>query len=242
MNTILIFFAIKYQGNWDKIYQALETKEKVSLEEIKKIQLKIKKENWKIITIIDLEYPKKLKETYKPPFVLWLQGNLSLLNKKTICLTGNGFNPLVYRWLDEFVPQLALKATFVTGSYKGVDQQILSKAKNHGFIFVLANGINKPWINRSFKEKDLMITEYPPGTEVTKENLRNRNRLISALSQKLVIISSYINGPINNLVSNFLNLGKEIFCFSGDGSQTDGNSELIKQGSNLITQIEDLEL
>ncbi len=56
----------------------------------------------------------------------------------------------------------------------------------------------------------------------------------------LILFSSLKDGPINHLITNFLNLGKEIYCFPGDGSKQDGNSELIKQGANLITSIKDI--
>ena len=65
MNIILIYFSIKYKGDWDKIYKALEEKEKVSLEEITKTEENIKSNNWNIITIIDRDYPEKLKTAYK---------------------------------------------------------------------------------------------------------------------------------------------------------------------------------
>jgi len=69
MNIILIYFSIKYKGDWDKIYKALEDKEKVSLSEIQELENELKNYKWKIGTILDQDYPKRLKEAYKPPFV-----------------------------------------------------------------------------------------------------------------------------------------------------------------------------
>ena len=64
MNIILIYFSIKFKGDWDKIYKALEDKEKVTLKEITELEELIKKEKWNIITIIDKEYPEPLKQSY----------------------------------------------------------------------------------------------------------------------------------------------------------------------------------
>ena len=71
MNVILIYFARKYKGDWDKIYEALEKKEKVSISEIKETEKWISETKLRIVTILDVDYPRKLKQAYKPPFVLW---------------------------------------------------------------------------------------------------------------------------------------------------------------------------
>lgn len=240
MNIILIYFAIKYKGDWDKIYKALEEKEKVSLQEIKALEDKIKKEQWNVITIIDQDYPDQLKESYKPPFVIWLKGNTSLIKNKFITISGNEVDPISIQRLEKFMPEINKNQYLATASYKGLDHEIVKQSKK-GVLFVLANGIDKPYINSSIKAQDLMISEYPPESHVSKDRLRNRNRVLAAFSKYLILINSEKNGPINNLVTNFLNLGKEIYCFPGDGSNNDGNSELIKQGANLITGIKDVD-
>ena len=239
MNIILIYFSIKYKGDWDKIYKALEEKEKVSLEEITKTEEDIKSNNWNIITIIDRDYPEKLKTAYKPPFVIWLDGNKDLLKHNFISLTGNQENKMSNARIDNFVPEIEKSHRIVTSSFKGIDQKILSKSKE-GNLYILANGIDDPYTNSSIKKDDLLITEYPPETPPSKDGFRNRNRIIAAFAKSIILFTSLKNGPINNLITNFLNLGKEVYCFPGDGSDDDGNSELIKQGANLITGIKDI--
>ena len=239
MNNILVYFSIKYDGNWDKIYKALEEKEKVSLEEITKIEEKIKEKNWIIKTIIDNDYPNSLKHSYKPPFVLWITGNLNLIKKNFICVTGNQCDRNSLQRIKKFIPEINKEYFLVTGSYKGLDENILENTKK-GVMYILANGINSPWYNYEPKKEDILITEYPPNSKLSKEKLRNRNRLISSFGKSLILITSKKDGPINNLITNFLNLGKEVYCFPGEGTKEDGNSELIKQGAKLITNIEDV--
>ena len=65
MNDILAYFAIKYNGDWDEIYSAINRKEKVDLEE----KFILLSKCGKYITLLDNEYPSKLKGIYKPPFV-----------------------------------------------------------------------------------------------------------------------------------------------------------------------------
>lgn len=239
MNIILIYFALKYKGDWDAIYKALEDKEKVSLQEVKKLEEEIKEKNWVIKTILDIDYPVKLKEAYKPPFVLWIKGNYKLLNNKLVCATGNEVNDLDKQRLTKFAPELLKTYNVVSSSFKGVDQEI-ARLSNKPIVYVLPNGIDSPYANTELRDIDLLISEYPPEAHPTKNSFRGRNRIIASLAEMLILFSSKKDGPINNLVTNFLNVGKEIYCFPGDGSEGDGNSELIKQGANLITSIKDV--
>ena len=48
----------------------------------------IKKNNIELLTIYDNEYPKKLKEIYDPPVVLYVKGNKTILKEKSIAMVG----------------------------------------------------------------------------------------------------------------------------------------------------------
>lgn len=239
MNIILIYFAIKYKGDWDKIYKALEEKEKVTLEEIRNLEEKLKSSKWQIITILDMNYPNKLKEAYKPPFVIWYKGDINLLDNKFICATGNQVDSMTKDRIQKFVSEIEKNYLIINPSFKGVDELVMSESQKPNLV-ILANGLNDPYLNHQIKKTDLIMSEYPEDAHVSKDRLRNRNRLIAAFSETLILFTSKKDGPINNLITNFLNLGKEIYCFPGDGSEEDGNSELIKQGANLITSIKDI--
>ncbi|WP_434337459.1 DNA-processing protein DprA [Mesomycoplasma hyopneumoniae] len=71
-----------------------------------------------------------------------------------------------------------------------------------------------------------------------------RNRLVAALANFLVVYSIRKSGGSQNLVNYFLDFGKEIYCFfdKNDEDQLDyaGCSDLIYQGANWITEIKDV--
>lgn len=239
MNIILIYFSIKYKGDWDEIYKALENKEKVTLKEINALEKEIETKGWNIITIIDKDYPEPLKQAYKPPFALWLKGNKKLIKNGFIIITGNQEDELSSSRIKEFIPEVEKSHSLVTSFYKGIDEEIIKEAKD-GVLYILANGIEKLNVNLKIKNSDLLLTEYPPNALISKDKLRERNRIVAAFAKSLILITSKKDGPINNLITNFLNLGKDVYCFPGNGSKVDGNSELIKQGANLITGIKDI--
>ena len=62
---IVIALWIKCDGDWDKIYQMILKKEDIDVKEYLKDV-----DTTRYITILDEEYPKDLKMSYKPPFVL----------------------------------------------------------------------------------------------------------------------------------------------------------------------------
>ena len=66
MDEVLVYFAVKYEGNFQKILSALQNKERVSNEERKKV---IESINCKYTTIISDDYPNFLKEISCPPAI-----------------------------------------------------------------------------------------------------------------------------------------------------------------------------
>ena len=79
----LIALSVMKNGNWSKMYDILKDDihlKSLTEEEIKSSLLKIGKIN--VITILDETYPEGLKEMIRPPFVLYYQGDLTLLKKK----------------------------------------------------------------------------------------------------------------------------------------------------------------
>ncbi len=242
MNIILIHFAIKYKGDWDAIYKALEDKEKVTLKQLHYLEGLINKQLLKAITILDLDYPKQLKKAYKPPFVIFYEGDKKLLQEKFICATGNDVNEENKKWIDESIHKITSKNALVSSLYKGIDEYVYQENKGK-ICLVSASGLDQPFFTHPVKEhpNQIIISEYPKGTNVKKERLIARNRIIAAMSESMILFSSNKDGGIMNLVSHFLNQGKEIFCFPGTAKSNDGNTELIKQGANLITSIEEAE-
>jgi DNA processing protein len=58
MREILLYFSIKYLGDWNKIYKALEDKEDVDYELVTKYAVS---NTDRFITILDNDYPVQLK-------------------------------------------------------------------------------------------------------------------------------------------------------------------------------------
>lgn len=88
MNLVLIALSIKYASNFAKILNALENKDPVEQNLLNAIDEAIKTKQLQAITILDDEYPEALKTINNPPFVIFYQGNLELLNQNPLLVIG----------------------------------------------------------------------------------------------------------------------------------------------------------
>ena len=73
MEEILLYFALKYQGDFHAIMTAIENKEQVDKDEAKVLKARLKAH---YLTILSPLYPTSLKNIQCPPFVLFYHGNM----------------------------------------------------------------------------------------------------------------------------------------------------------------------
>lgn len=81
MEDVLLFFAMKYDGDSMKIYNALESHEKIDIELMKQYQKEIRYKN---THVMKQSYPDYLKKVDNPPILLFYEGNINLLHDDVI--------------------------------------------------------------------------------------------------------------------------------------------------------------
>lgn len=247
MNEILLYFSVKYEGDFELIFKAIMNKEKCDEESIKEVVNNI---NCLYTTIISDNYPKKLKHLHCPPFVLYYSGNLELINNKTIGVIGSRNNS---KFGEDFTNKLVTDLVennyvIVSGLAKGIDS-ISHEAciNNNGkTIAVLGNGIDNyyPYQNKDLQNEisrtGLVISEYPPFIKPKKEYFPKRNRIIAAISDSLIVVEAKRNSGTMITVNEALNLGKDIMCVPSRPSINSGCNYLIKNGAYLIEGVNDV--
>lgn len=87
MDNLISYFALKYNGNFESIYQALLNKEKIDYDLF--LQLK-KKLEYDYVTILDDRYPQLLKEISCPPFILFYKGDWNMIENQCCTVLGSG--------------------------------------------------------------------------------------------------------------------------------------------------------
>ena len=241
MEDIILYFVVKYEGDFDKIYYAIMSKEEVDYSKIKEIKENI---GCEYVTIISKKYPLKLKHLNRPPFIIFYKGNLSLLDNKCISIIGSRKNTNYgKRIAKQIVKELVINnICIISGLALGIDtiaheEALLNDGKT---IAVLGNGFNEyyPYINnriqKDIEKRGLLISEYPPNVKPNRTNFPKRNRIIAALGDALLVIEANKRSGTMITVNEALNLGKDIMCIPNKVDEDSGCNELIKNGAYLV--------
>lgn len=209
----------------------------------------------KEIKIGNIKYPQKLKEIYDPPTTIYVLGNDEILNEKAIAIVGARKATTYGKKVSlEMSKELSKKGiNIISGLALGIDTyahlgniQAQSLGKT---IAVLGSGIDKIYpkenielARKIIKSGGCIISEYPIGTEPQKKNFPQRNRIISGLSNGILVVeASKKSGAL--ITAEFgLEQGKEIFAIPGDimKQQSEGCNMLIKDGAKIVLSVEEI--
>lgn len=247
MREILLYFALKYAGDFKKIYDALEHHEKVDESQKKRLFGAV---DSSYVTIIDGDYPESLKKIDCPPFVLFYHGNLAWLKGDLIAIIGMR-QPSDYgiRAGKEFTSAIvALNWTTVSGMARGIDTivhettlEIQGKT-----VAVLGSGINLPYPRSNQKlyqkliQEHLVISEYPNLTAPIAANFPRRNRIIAGLAAKILVVEAKMRSGTMITVGYGLDQGKDIYAVPGRYDDYPGTNHLIFQGAGMVLKGRDI--
>ena len=220
---------------------------------IDNIMFYIKKNNIKVISINDKEYPESLKRIYDPPIVLYANGNLNLLNNKSIAIVGCRLCSVYGKIITKKLAyNLSVKnITIISGMARGIASyaHIGALEAKGSTIAVLGSGIdviypkeNERLYYEIIRNNGLILSEYIVGTKPIPINFPRRNRIISALSNGVLVTEAKIRSGSFITVDFALEQGKEIFSVPGNinSANSEGTNSLIKQGAKLVTCVEDI--
>lgn len=211
------------------------------------------KKIWPVITILDPHYPDSLKRLKQPPAVLFYRGDSQLLNQSYIAVVGTRNMTEYGRWVtDQLVWQAASFGWgVVSGGMIGVDwsaHQACLEATMPS-VAVLGYGQLHPypanWMPKLLELVDkggLVITEYSPDTPGKSFTFPERNRVVAALAQAVVVVEAGVQSGSHITANLALGLGLPVGAVPGPvGNRfSEGTKNLINQGAKLVTQIEDI--
>lgn len=220
---------------------------------IKRYEKYMKEKNILMVNITDKEYPKKLKNIYAPPITLFLKGNIELLNKNIVAVIGCR---IASKYGISTTRNLAYKLAsknivIVSGLARGIDKVAHEGAlrARGGTIAVLGSGVDVVYppenidvYKNILDNNGLIISEYIVGTKATPENFPARNRIISGISDGVVVVEAKKKSGSMITVDFALEQGKNVYAVPGNicSINSEGTNELIKQGAKIVTSYEDI--
>ncbi len=182
----------------------------------------INKMDIKVINISEDIYPKYLKQIYDPPVVLFCKGNTELFYKKGIAVVGSR-EADKYGLLESYKIAYNLaqnKFTIISGLAKGIDKMAhLGALKASGeTIAVLGTGLDIVYPRENYnvyndiQNKGLLISEFIVGTRPSPKNFPMRNRIISALSEGVLVVQAKEKSGAMITVDFALDEGKNVYA------------------------------
>ncbi len=244
MRDILLYFSSKYLGDWNKIYNALDTKEEINLNKLNAL----KDKEFNAMTILDNDYPTSLKLIKKPPFVLYYKGNKKLLNQTNVIWEyGSYINVWTKKTIDDVKNLLdKIHVTVVTGQTDVFEHHLVNNTKKCNIILVKDSGIDsclitsKKMESKIIKDQGLIISEHPSYVIPSLKTWENSNRIKIGLSKSLFLINSLKDETAFKIIRDSLEENKEVYAWNKTKDNKTHNSILIKNGAYAINDIEEL--
>ncbi len=233
MNKQVYYIWVSEQNNGNDISEI----------EAEKIYNKAIDSGMQVLNIESSEYPDSLRMIDKPPLVLYCYGNINLLKDLCIGIVGTRRASPYGKWVTAEIAKALVRcgATHVSGMAEGIDSAGHKAVLEAGgkSIAVLGTGIDvcfpksSKLIYDELKQNGLIISEYSPGTVGRPWNFPARNRIISALAEKLVVVEGALRSGSLITAKIALNQGKDLYAVPGNINQPNsiGPNCLIEDGA-----------
>jgi len=199
-------------------------------------------------------YPKLLKNIFDPPVALFVRGKIQQ-DVYTLAIVGPR-KPSHYgaQMAKTFTAELARPGvSIVSGLALGIDALVHEQAVNMSghTVAVLGGGADEPSVapktngalaRRIVQAGGSLISESPVGTEPTKYSFPKRNRIISGMSDGVLIIEAGASSGALITASTALEQGRDVYAIPQNitSSTSIGTNDLLKHGAMLVTSPKDI--
>ncbi len=200
----------------------------------------------------DKDYPKRLKGIPDAPFCLYYWGSLPSDEKPAVALIGaracSGYGAYAAGEFGSKLAQMGIQ--IISGLAMGIDgiSQEAALAAGGESFGVLGCGVDicYPKSNRAIYERCKIqggiLSEYPPGTKPAASLFPPRNRIISGLSDVVIVVEAREKSGTLITVDMALEQGREVFAVPGriTDSLSRGCNQLFRQGAGVAVSPVDI--
>ena len=204
------------------------------------------------VSMEDDRYPNKLRNIADPPYSLYYIGNLPEEGARAAAIVGARNRSEYGRQLArELARRLATAGiAVISGLARGIDADGHTGALDGGgrTYAVLGCGADVcyPVSNRYLYERILaegggILSEFPPGTPAIGRQFPSRNRIISGLSDLVILVEAKTKSGSLITADYAMEQGKDIYAVPGRITDplSGGTNRLIRQGAGMIADMDD---
>jgi len=217
---------------------------------------KLQKENIQMIIWESPNYPRLLKESANPPYIIYAKGDLSILNENSpmIAIVGSrkytSYGAQVAQTLARDLANAGV--IVVSGMALGIDSFAHRGALEAGgkTIAVLGNSLDDENIypkhnfnlSREIAENGLLISDYPLETRAGELTFPARNRIIAGLTLGTIVVEAGETSGALITAEMAMEYNREVFAVPGPifSEQSVGTNNLLRKGAKLVTGVKDI--
>lgn len=210
----------------------------------------LKKFGGDIICAGEEDYPVSLAAIDDAPPVLTYCGDISLLKKSCVGLVGSRNASLNGRkFTEKLARELgAAGVSVISGLARGVDTAAHLGSLETGTVAVVGGGLDiiYPPENKDLyadiRARGLIIAESPFGQQPFAQSFPRRNRIISGLSQGIVVVEATFKSGSLITARMAGEQGRDVFAVPGHplDPRAEGPNALIRDGAILVRHAEDI--
>ena len=214
----------------------------------------VTRNNIRVLTLGDADYPQRLCECPDAPLLLYYKGSAELNQRYVLNIVGTRHctiygQDIIQRFISD-LHMLCPQVLVVSGLAYGIDICAHRNALQQGFetVGVLAHGLDQiyPYAHRDTAAQMLkqggLLTEYMSQTEALPNNFRQRNRIVAGISDATILVESAIKGGGLITCRIAQEYGRDVFAFPGAVGMpySEGCNKMIRNNTAaLITSATD---
>lgn len=204
-----------------------------------------------VVLLFEDRYPKSLREIADPPPMLFLMGDVDLLNAPGVGMCGSrrvsdaGLHAARISGHRVAAEDLVI----VSGYAKGVDTETHLAAIESGgrTVIVLADGILHFRTKRVFTqaglnldERALVVSQFPPRQSWNVGAAMTRNAVIAGLGRALIVIEAGATGGTLDAGKKALEMGRPVIALEFSDGTPEGNEILFELGAQRVASTGEL--
>jgi DNA processing protein len=199
-------------------------------------------------------YPLALESIVDPPVVLWCRGSLEWFEQPAVAIVGaraaTAYGRAVAAKLGTDLATHSV--TVVSGLARGVDvaahEGALRSSRQRCTVAVLGCGVDVMYpaehetIAQAIAERGAIVSEFPPGTPPLPQHFPRRNRIISGLSQAVVVVEAAERSGALITADYALEQGRDVLAVPGSvlTGRNRGAHALLRDGAKIVEDADDI--
>jgi DNA processing protein len=213
--------------------------------------MKLSEQGVSFISYEQDDYPSRLRNIFDPPYSLYYRGTLPDEHAHSVAIVGaRGRSAYGMEVAEKLAEALAAKQIpVISGMALGIDGDAHKGALAAGgcTYAVLGCGVDycypkeHKYLYDRIPEKGGVLSEYPVGTAPLARLFPSRNRIISGLSDCVVVVEARERSGSLITADFAMEQGKDVYAVPGrlTDSLSFGCNSLIRQGAGLMLSIDD---